>query len=121
NQLLAENLFEYSRKASLYAATTDSLHQLRKTLWDAWREKGSGRIEWFVVWLLEVSRFIRNNVAVHVEIDRDVPRWMDERRKWLKEQPWCARLMLLCQLHAALELQHLWQNSGLKPEEHPRD
>ena len=30
NQLLAENLFEYSRKASLYAATTDSLHQLRR-------------------------------------------------------------------------------------------
>ncbi len=83
-----------------------SLHDLRRAVWEATKATGHNRLEWLVFPLLEISTFVRN-MGSHPEEESAAPDWMIVRRKELIANPWTARLVLVCQLHAALELQEL--------------
>ena len=109
NEALIENLKQYTQ--TVFKCSVDSLGECRGVLLKATPdpEDSRSRLELFVVYLLEVSRFLRNLVA-HDTKKPNLPLWMDERREWLRQQSASARLILLCELHAALELQHLWKN-----------
>lgn len=107
SNLLEEHLCAYIQKVFQTTQGIEDLHSTRKCLWGkTGKTEGRGRLEWLAVSLIEVSIWIRN-VEAHSETDKKIPLWMDVRRRELAADPELARLALICELHAALQLQEL--------------
>lgn len=111
SNLLEENLCGYIQKIFRPSEEIESLYDTRRILLEkTGKTEGRGRLEWLAVSLIEVGVWIRN-VEAHSETDRNIPSWMDARRRQLAEDPALARLALICELHSALQLQELWNEA----------
>jgi hypothetical protein len=110
SKLLEQHFYDYIHRVFQPATQIQALHLARQCLWDKTnRGKGRGRLEWLVLPLVELALFFRH-VDAHPENDPNIPDWMDRDRKDLPDKPALVRLALLCNLHAALRLQELWEN-----------
>jgi hypothetical protein len=110
NDFLIKDLRDYGRIR--FGKSAPSFGEFRNLLKGTQGPRESNyRLEWLVVSLLEVTTFMRHFVAHSVPMD-NLPKWMKERRSSVRLRAESARLMLLCQLHAALELEHLWHNEA---------
>lgn len=84
----------------------NQIDKIKKHLDDGFRPQKAG-LEWYVIFLVSVSYWLRNAEAHKVESEKRILPWMDDYRKKQIKRVENARVALVCTLQAAKELQKL--------------
>lgn len=82
----------------------NQIDKIKKHLDDGFRPQKAG-LEWYVIFLVSVSYWLRNAEAHKEESVKRIPPWMDDYRKKQINRVETARVALVCTLQAAKELQ----------------
>ena len=88
----------------------NQIDKIKKHLDDGFRPQKAG-LEWYVIFLVSVSYWLRNAEAHKEGSEKRIPIWMDDHRKKQIERVENARITLVCTLQAAKELQKLIEHS----------
>lgn len=70
------------------------------------------RLEWYILFLLQIIYWLRNAEAHAEEDDPRLPDWMNDHRKIIVDAVEHARLCLICTLQLAKEFQKLLENKS---------
>ena len=96
------------------------INKIKKYLDDGFRPQKAG-LEWYVIFLVSVSYWLRNAEAHKEESVKLIPPWMDDYRKKQINRVETACVALVCTLQSAKELQKLIEmdrcSENLEPTE----